>query len=161
MDDATCGGRCTNKCAALQPQLDALNDGTCFTDAKCASAKRGCSPSTASLLAPLHLHTSSPCHPTFHHSCPSVGETCRPLSGRTCVRHVCDEATATTSTVPCDGFCTRGTPPALQSAQLANDGRSILLQFDQEVAVADGTPRHVTSTVCLRDARPTCVVASL
>lgn len=87
-------------------------------------------------------HHSHPCHLFCHHSCPAAGETCRPLSRRTCVRHVCDGATATTTTVPCDGFCTRGTPPSLQSAQLANDGRSILLQFDQEVALADGTPRH-------------------
>lgn len=53
-----------------------------------------------------------------------------------CRLSVCNETTGAVGSVPCTGFCTAGTAAALQWARLSDDGRRILLQFDQEVTAS-------------------------
>ncbi|KAL4419691.1 hypothetical protein ABPG75_006789 [Micractinium tetrahymenae] len=68
-------------------------------------------------------------------NCTGAGETCVSAPAGRCRLSVCNETTGAVSTAPCTGLCTTGTAAALQWARLSDDGRRILLQFDQVVAL--------------------------
>ena len=100
----------------------------------CASR---CAP-LASLLASINAGSCTTA--TAAADC-AAGQTCSQVAGRTCQRSVCDEATGAITDAPCDGFCVSGSAPVLTAARLSDDGRQVLLTFDQEVTLASSAPR--------------------
>ncbi len=68
-------------------------------------------------------------------------DTCVAAPTGRCRLSVCNETTGAVGSVACTGFCTAGTAAALQWARLSDDGRRILLQFDQDVAASTPNTR--------------------
>jgi len=68
-----------------------------------------------------------------------LNQTCSPVAGRACARSICNDATGTITSASCTGFCSTGAA-YLVSAQLTNDGRYILLRFNDDVYTASSSP---------------------
>lgn len=66
------------------------------------------------------------------------GKTCAQLNNRACVFSTCASETGAITTRGCAGFCVAGIAPVLTEAGLSNDGRQIVLTFDQGVVLAPG-----------------------